>query len=148
VAALAGLLVYMGCKLVPVRELGPLWRAHRGEALVLAVTAVAIVFGNLFEGVLVGLALAVAKTAWEISQVQVETVDLGARGLVVRVVGHATFLRLPKLLDALEALPHDRAVRLELGGLRHMDRACAKALDGWAARHPAQSRVATSSRTS
>ncbi|MGQ4388286.1 SulP family inorganic anion transporter [Streptomyces sp. SAS_270] len=133
VAALAGLLVHAGCKLVPVRELGVLWREHRGEFVVLVVTAVAIVVGNLFEGVLVGLALAVAKTAWDISHVHVETEDLGDVGLVVRVMGNATFLRLPKLLDALEALPHDRDVRLELGGLRHVDHACAAALEGWAA---------------
>ncbi|MFI6486591.1 SulP family inorganic anion transporter [Streptomyces sp. NPDC050564] len=133
VAALAGLLVHAGCKLVPVRELGPLWRAHRGELVVLTVTAVAIVAGNLFEGVLVGLALAVAKTAWDISHVHIETEDQGASGMVVRVVGNATFLRLPKLLDALEALPHDRDVLLELGGLRHVDQACAAALEGWAA---------------
>ncbi|MFF4347701.1 SulP family inorganic anion transporter [Streptomyces sp. NPDC001530] len=146
VAALAGLLVHAGCKLVPVREVGPLWRAHRGELVVLAVTAVAIVVGNLFVGVLVGLALAVAKTAWDISHVHVETEDRGAAGMVVRVVGNATFLRLPKLLDALEALPHDRDVRLELGGLRHVDHACAAALEGWAAGRDHE-RVATSRST-
>src|SRR5690242_8125640 len=56
-AALAGLLVHAGCELVPVREVRVLWRGHRGEVIVLGVTAVAIVVGNLFEGVLVGLAL-------------------------------------------------------------------------------------------
>lgn len=97
VAALAGLLVYAGCRLVPVSELGVLWRGrHRGEVVVLGVTALAIVAWNLFEGVLVGLALAVAKTAWDISHVQVETEDQGNAGVVVRVVGKATFLRLPK----------------------------------------------------
>ncbi|MFD4556898.1 hypothetical protein ACFWP5_21720 [Streptomyces sp. NPDC058469] len=68
--------------------------------------------------------------------VQVEAEDLGDAGIVVRVLGHSTFLRLPKLLDALEALealPCDRVVRLELGGLRHVDHACAAALEGWAA---------------
>jgi MFS superfamily sulfate permease-like transporter len=133
VAALAGLLVLAGCKLVPVREARELWRGHRGEVAVLGVTAGAIVVGDLFEGVLVGLALAVAKTAWDISHVHVETEDRGEAGIVVRVLGHATFLRLPKLLDALEALPRDREVRLELGGLRHVDHACGAALEGWAA---------------
>jgi MFS superfamily sulfate permease-like transporter len=130
-AALAGLLVYAGCRLVPVRELGPLWREHRGELVVLGVTAVAIVMGNLLQGVLMGLALAVAKTAWDTSQVQVESEDRGDAGLVVRVTGNATFLRLPALLDALEALPHDRHVRLDLGGLRHVDHACSAALEMW-----------------
>ncbi|MET7354454.1 SulP family inorganic anion transporter [Streptomyces mirabilis] len=147
VAALAGLLVHAGCKLVPVREVRVLWRGHRGEVVVLAVTAVAIVVGNLFEGVLVGLALAVAKTAWDISHVHVETEDRGAAGVVVRVMGNATFLRLPTLLDALEALPHDRDVRLELGGLRHVDHACAAALERWAAARDHE-RVATITSTS
>ncbi|MER5669067.1 SulP family inorganic anion transporter [Streptomyces mirabilis] len=147
VAALAGLLVHAGCKLVPVREVRVLWRGHRGEVVVLGVTAVAIVVGNLFEGVLIGLALAVAKTAWDISHVHVETEDRGAAGMVVRVMGNATFLRLPKLLDALEALPHDRDVRLELGGLRHVDHACAAALERWAAARDHE-RVATITSTS
>lgn len=147
VAALAALLVHAGCKLVPVREVRVLWRGHRGEVVVLVVTAAAIVVGNLFEGVLVGLALAVAKTAWDASHVHVETEDLGAAGIVVRVLGHATFLRLPKLLDELEALPPDREVRLELGGLRHLDHACAAALEGWAAGR-GQALMATSSSTS
>ncbi|MEU9174941.1 SulP family inorganic anion transporter [Streptomyces sp. NPDC048420] len=147
VAALAALLVHAGCKLVPVREVRVLWRGHRGEVIVLGVTAVAIVVGNLFEGVLVGLALAVAKTAWDISHVHVEIEDRGEAGIVVQVLGHATFLRLPKLLDALEALPRDREVRLELGGLRHVDHACAAALEGWAAAR-GQALAATSSSTS
>ena len=141
VGALAGLLVLAGCKLVPVRAL---WRGHRGEVVVLGVTVVA---GNLFEGVLVGLALAVGKTAWDASRVHVETEDRDDAGIVVRVLGHATFLRLPKLLDALEALPRDRVVRLELGGLRHLDHACAAALEGWAAAH-GQGVVASSRSTS
>ncbi|WP_405535910.1 SulP family inorganic anion transporter [Streptomyces sp. NBC_00075] len=141
VAALAGLLVCAGCGLVPVREVGVLWRGHRGEVVVLVVTAGVIVVGNLIAGVVVGLALAVGKVAWDISHVHVE-VEVGEQGdggdcgdgvVVVRVVGHATFLRLPKLLDALEALPRGREVRLELGGLRHVDHACAAALEGWVA---------------
>ncbi|WP_327317009.1 hypothetical protein [Streptomyces sp. NBC_01235] len=137
-----------GCKPVPVRETRKLWRGRRGEVGVLGVTAGAIVVGNLFEGVLVGPAPAVAKTAWEISHVHVETEDRGDAGLVVRVLGHAASLRLPRLLDALEVLPHDREVRLELGGLRQVDHACAAALEGWAAaRGQGLVAVATSSST-
>jgi hypothetical protein len=79
VAALAALLVHAGCKLVPVRGL---WRGHRGEVVVLVVTAGAIVVRDLFEEVLVGLALAVAvaKTAWDASHVHVETEDRGRPG--------------------------------------------------------------------
>ncbi|MFF4327130.1 SulP family inorganic anion transporter [Streptomyces sp. NPDC001591] len=129
-AALAGVLLHAGWKLLPARTVAALWRTHRGEAVVLVVTAVAIVATSLFEGVLAGLALAVAKAAWETSHVHVEEVWEGEE-LCVRVVGNASFLRLPKLLDCLEALPHDVSVRLDLSGLRHLDHACLTALEGW-----------------
>ncbi|MFC6849144.1 SulP family inorganic anion transporter, partial [Streptomyces caelestis] len=49
----------------------------------------------------------------------------------------ATFLRLPKILDSLEALPQDRPVELDLSGLHHLDHACRTALESWAERHSA-----------
>ncbi|MEU2790170.1 SulP family inorganic anion transporter [Streptomyces sp. NPDC007100] len=134
VAALAGVLIHAGFKLLPLRDFAPLWREHRGEAVVLAATAVAIVVTNMFEGVLIGLLLAVAKTAWETSHVHLEISGLDAPAsepVQVRALGNATFLRLPKLLDQLEALPQDRAVELDLTGLRHLDHACATALTTW-----------------
>ncbi|WP_043263222.1 SulP family inorganic anion transporter [Streptomyces sp. CT34] len=136
VAALAGVLVHAGWKLLPLRELRPLWRKHRGEAVVLLATAIAIVTVNMFEGVLIGLLLAVAKTAWETSQVQLEIHTPERDGPIrVRAVGNATFLRLPKLLDQLEALPADRDVELDVSGLRHLDHACEAALANWAEQH-------------
>lgn len=134
-AALAGVLVHAGCKLIPVEGLGKLWREHRGEALILVVTAVAIVAVSMFEGVLIGLALAVVKTAWESSHVRVEVIDKGAGPIQVHLSGNATFLRLPKILDALEALPQDRPIELSLMGLHHLDHACRTALENWAERH-------------
>ncbi|MFE2130067.1 SulP family inorganic anion transporter [Streptomyces amritsarensis] len=129
-AALAGVLLYAGWKLLPVRAVAALWRTHRGETVVLVATAGAIVVTNLFEGVLVGLGLAIAKAAWETSHVHVEEVWQDGE-LCVRVMGNASFLRLPKLLDALDALPHGKPVRLDLSGLRHLDHACLTALEGW-----------------
>ncbi|MFC7264629.1 SulP family inorganic anion transporter [Streptomyces lutosisoli] len=135
--ALAGVLVHAGWKLIPLREIAALWRAHRGEALILVVTAVSIVAVSMFEGVLVGLALAVAKTAWEASHVRLEVMDKGAGPVQAYLSGNATFLRLPKILDSLEALPQDRPVELDLSGLHHLDHACRTALENWSARHSA-----------
>ncbi len=135
VTALAGVLVHAGFKLLPLKELGPLWREHRGEAVILSITAGAILAVNMFEGVLIGLGLAVLKTAWETSHIQVEIVDSGSDPVRVALTGNATFLRLPKMLDALEALPIDRPIELDLLGLRHLDHACRTALDAWAERH-------------
>ncbi|WP_344600263.1 SulP family inorganic anion transporter [Streptomyces glaucus] len=138
--ALAGILVHAGWKLIPFRSVVALWRSHRGEALILVVTAVSIVAVNMFEGVLIGLALAVIKTAWEASHVKLEIVDKGAGPVQAYLSGNATFLRLPRILDSLEALPQDRPVELDLSGLHHLDHACRTALEDWAERH---SRVGT-----
>jgi MFS superfamily sulfate permease-like transporter len=137
IPALAGILVYSGAKLIPVREIVSLWREHRGEALILVVTAVSIVAVSMFEGVLIGLALAVAKTAWEASHIRLEVIDKGAGPVQAYLSGNATFLRLPKILDSLEALPQDRPVELDLSGLHHLDHACRTALENWAERHSA-----------
>ncbi|NUS26303.1 MAG: SulP family inorganic anion transporter [Streptomyces sp.] len=137
IPALAGILVYSGAKLIPVREIVSLWREHRGEALILMVTAVSIVAVSMFEGVLIGLALAVAKTAWEASHLKLEVVDKGAGPVQAYLSGNATFLRLPKILDSLEALPQDHPVELDLSGLHHLDHACRTALENWAERHSA-----------
>ncbi|MFY1627452.1 SulP family inorganic anion transporter [Micromonospora sp. WMMD735] len=135
--ALAAVLVHAGCKLLPLRTLPDLWREHRGEAVVLVVTATAIVTTDMFTGVLVGLGLAVAKAAWETSHVRV-TVDDGDGGtgpIDVAIVGNATFLRLPTILNTLHALPAERIIRLDLHGLRHLDHACGTALDTWIEAH-------------
>ncbi|MHC3469619.1 SulP family inorganic anion transporter [Streptomyces sp. 7R007] len=137
IPALAGILVHAGWKLIPFRQLAALWRGHRGEALILVVTAVSIVAVNMFEGVLIGLALSVVKTAWEASHLRTEIVDKGAGPVQVHLTGNATFLRLPKILDSLEALPQDRPVELDLSGLHHLDHACRTALENWAERHSA-----------
>ncbi|NUT29379.1 MAG: SulP family inorganic anion transporter [Streptomyces sp.] len=135
IPALAGILVHSGWKLIPFRGIVSLWRGHRGEALILVVTAVSIVAVNMFEGVLIGLALSVAKTAWEASHVKLEVIDKGAGPIQAYLSGNATFLRLPKILDSLESLPQDRPVELDLSGLHHLDHACRTALENWAERH-------------
>ncbi|MEU6040241.1 SulP family inorganic anion transporter [Actinomadura sp. NPDC047616] len=131
-AALAGVLVHAGWKLMPLAQMPRLWREHRGEAVILVCTAVAVVALNLFEGVLLGLLLAVLKTAWETSHVHLDVDDDGTGPIRVRLTGNATFLRLPKMLDTLEGLPHDRRIELDLSGLRHLDHACRTALLNWA----------------
>ncbi|MCQ8775116.1 SulP family inorganic anion transporter [Streptomyces telluris] len=137
VAALAGVLMHAGWKLLPFQDIVRLWREHRGEAVVLVVTTGAIVVTNLFEGVVLGLLMAVAKAAWESSHVHVETQTTEDGTVRVRVLGNANFLRLPKILDELDASlpPSGRNVELDLSGLRHMDHACRSVLTAWAERN-------------
>ncbi|MGR3938885.1 SulP family inorganic anion transporter [Streptomyces sp. BRA346] len=131
-ATLAGVLIHAGCKLIPVKDLLPLWRTHRGEALILAATAVAIITTNMFEGVLLGIVLAVIKSAWETSNVHLDTHETTDGRLIVTLTGYATFLRLPYIVATLEAVPHDRPVELDLSQVRHLDHACRTTLENWA----------------
>ncbi|MGC4805606.1 SulP family inorganic anion transporter [Micromonospora sp. DT233] len=133
--ALAAVLSYAGAKLLPVPAVPQLWRGHRGELAVLAITAAAILTTDMFTGVLVGLGLAIVKTAWETSHVRVTVRDAGAGPIDVGLAGNATFLRLPTLIASLNDLPADRTVRLDLRGLRHVDLACRAALDSWIETH-------------
>jgi MFS superfamily sulfate permease-like transporter len=136
VTALAAILVHAGWKLLSLRDVARLWRAERGEAVVLIGTALAIVVTNLFEGVLIGILLAVVKTAWDVSYVHIDVNENGGEGPIeIRLTGNATFLRLPRVLDTLQTIPHGRAVELDLSGLRHLDHACRTALLAWAAQH-------------
>jgi MFS superfamily sulfate permease-like transporter len=135
--ALAGVLVHAGAKLIPVKDLAPLWREHRGEAMVLVATTTCILVTNLFEGVLFGLLLSLVKTAWDTSRLHIEVRTLTGGRQLATLTGNATFLRLPRLLEQLESLPTDQPIELDLTGLRHLDHACRSALDAWASRHPA-----------
>ncbi|GAA4484118.1 SulP family inorganic anion transporter [Actinoallomurus oryzae] len=135
VTSLAAVLVHAGWKLLSPREVGRLWRTERGEAIVLMGTTLAIVCTNLFEGVLIGILLAVAKTAWDVSDIHVDVRGNDEGPIEIRLTGNATFLRLPRVLDTLEAIPHGRPVELDLSGLRHLDHACRTALLSWAAQH-------------
>ncbi|MFJ6613884.1 SulP family inorganic anion transporter [Streptomyces sp. NPDC091289] len=130
VATLAGVLIHAGAKLIPVTTIRPLWREHRGEAVVLVVTALAIILTDMFMGVLLGIGMAVVKTAWETSAVRLDIDEQDDR-TTVALSGSATFLRLPLILDTLEALPKDRPVELDLTRLRHLDHACRTALEAW-----------------
>ncbi|MFF4102765.1 SulP family inorganic anion transporter [Streptomyces sp. NPDC001903] len=141
VAALAAVLVHAGFKLLPLRGLLALWRAHRGEAAILMATALAIVAVNMFEGVLLGLGLSVLKAAWDTSRIQLRVHTAGTGTARVEMSGNATFLRLPTILATLERLPAHRAVELDLTALRHLDHACGAALVQWADRHNRTSEV-------
>ncbi|MEU1278014.1 SulP family inorganic anion transporter [Streptomyces sp. NPDC005805] len=134
-AALAAVLVHAGGKLVPVGELLPLWRQQRGEAAILVVTALAVVVTNLFEGVIIGILLAVVKTAWETSHIAIDVRELTGGRLVVTISGNATFLRIPSIMERLEGLSQDHPVELDLTGLRHLDHACRVSLENWALYH-------------
>ncbi|WP_257231615.1 SulP family inorganic anion transporter [Streptomyces sp. Rer75] len=125
ISVLAGVLVHSGWKLLAPEQFPKMWHQDRGEFIVMTLTTLAIVATALLEGVLIGLAAGIVLAALRMSQTSVEHIIEGDSAKVV-MKGNATFLRLPKLIDALEAVGASgkERIRLDLMGVTHLDHAC------------------------
>ncbi|GGK94541.1 putative transmembrane carbonic anhydrase [Nocardia jinanensis] len=132
-AALAGLLIVIGVQLV---KLAHIRLAHRtGDLLVYVVTLAAVVFLNLLEGVLIGLALAFALLIWRVVRVTVTAEQIGGTDRwLLRIDGSCTFLSLPKLSTTFAKIPPGVAVTVELT-VDFLDHAAYDAITDWARQH-------------
>ncbi len=136
VASLAAVLVYTGVKLMNFKAALGLWRTDRIEAGIYAVTLATVVAIDLLTGIVVGIALALVRLLWSISHLEIETRrDPKAPKIDVYLRGAATFIRLPKLAEALEGLPAGAAVQLHLDELSYIDHACLELLVNWEHQH-------------
>ncbi|MBE9373394.1 SulP family inorganic anion transporter [Saccharopolyspora sp. HNM0983] len=131
-AVLGALLIQAGWKLLELRNAVELIKSNRGEAFVLILTTTMIVATDLLIGTLTGLAVAVVKTAIEMSRLSVASEHEDER-VRVELGGNATFLRLPRLLDHLENVPAGKDVHVDMTEVRHLDQACHQAVEDWAA---------------
>ncbi|WP_328871211.1 SulP family inorganic anion transporter [Streptomyces sp. NBC_00287] len=125
ISVLAGVLVHSGWKLFAPEEFPKMWRQDRGEFVVMTVTTLVIVATALLEGVLVGLAAGIVLAALRMSQTVIrQHVEEDTAKVVM--AGNATFLRLPKVIEALEsaAASGKPRIRLDLTGVTHLDHAC------------------------
>ncbi|MFF5368023.1 SulP family inorganic anion transporter [Streptomyces sp. NPDC013187] len=125
ISVLAGVLVHSGWKLFGPAEFPKMWRQDRGEFAVMTMTMLVIVATALLEGVLFGLAAGIVLAALRMSQTVIrQHVEQDTAKVVM--AGNATFLRLPKVIDALEAAAASGKprIRLDLTGVTHLDHAC------------------------
>ncbi len=137
-AALAAILVYTGWKLVNVPGLVKLWFEGRGEAAVFVVTAVGIVAVDLLAGVALGVGLAAAKLLWSVAHVTITRCDDPVHHRVDLVLaGAATFIRLPVIAEALEAIPPGQKLHIHLDQLQFIDHAVLRLLVAFQKRYEA-----------
>ncbi|MFG1923871.1 SulP family inorganic anion transporter [Cryptosporangium sp. NPDC048952] len=133
-AALAGLLVVIGVRLVDPHHVRAV-RRH-GDLSVYLVTAGGVVFLNLLEGVLAGLALAVALTLRRVLCSGISA-DVDAEGRHrITVEGTLSFLAVPRLSRVLGAIPARSDVVVELV-VDFLDHAAYDHLSLWIDRHRA-----------
>jgi MFS superfamily sulfate permease-like transporter len=136
-AALAGILVYTGFKLIDFKGLWHLWKTSRSEAAILVITVVVIVVEDLLVGVLTGVVLSAVKLLITFSHLDVRllpTVGHPNR-YTLTMSGAATFLRLPVLADKLEEVPNGAHLHVDFEHLDYIDHACLELLLSWAKQH-------------
>ena len=131
-AGLAAVLVFTGYKLVDWRAVRKLWGYGASGVLIWAATLAGIVVTDLLTGVLLGVGRSAAKLLYTFSHLAVRVEDDAARKrTVLYLEGTATFVSLPKLAAALEAVPHDRELHVQFDRLAYIDHACLELLVGW-----------------
>jgi MFS superfamily sulfate permease-like transporter len=138
ISTLAAILVYTGYKLVNPKQIKELKNYGWGEVAIYLATLIMIVVTDLLTGVLTGVALSAAKLLYTFSHLDtsVET-DAASKRTVLSLVGAATFLRLPRLAAALEKVPANAELHVDLQRLDYIDHACIDLLMSWAKCHEA-----------
>lgn len=140
IAALAGILVYTGCKLIDVKGFQRLWKVSRSEALIFLITVGTIVATDLLTGVVTGVVLSAAKLLLAFSRLKLDLVvsdEAAPQVAMLRLAGAATFLRLPKLAAKLDDVPPQSHVQIHCDRLSYIDHACLELLTHWAQQHEA-----------
>jgi MFS superfamily sulfate permease-like transporter len=100
------------------------------------VTVAVIVATSLLTGILVGVALSVAKLISTFSHLNVRLEESPRENrTVLHLEGAATFVRLPKLAAALEAVPPNTELHVHLEELTYIDHACLALLINWKKQH-------------
>lgn len=132
-AALGGVLVVTGWRLVSLKHVQHLFKAHGYlPAAIWAVTFLLVVTTDLLTGVLVGLGLSLVEVLPHFRDIRLQVREHNEGGATrVELSGAATFLGLNRLNAVLEKQPSDRAVHLDLAQVKGMDHTTAETLSEW-----------------
>ena len=135
-AVLAGLLVVIGARLIKLADIRTSLRT--GDLPIYAVTLVCVVFLNLLEGVIIGLALAAANVLWRVLRSPIRAHRPAAPSSPWRVTigGSCSFFALPKLSGVLQSVPAGADVVVELNA-DYVDHSFREALLAWQSQHQA-----------
>ncbi len=135
-SVLAAILVYTGYKLVNLARIRKIAQFGRMELAIYFATLGGIVAVDLLTGVVIGLVLATIKIVYTFSFLGVDHVrDADANRTDLTLCGAATFLSIPKLSEALEAIPAGDEVHVHVEKLGHIDHASLDLLAAWEKQH-------------
>lgn len=135
-SCLAAILIVAVFKLVNFQILRYWWREDRVNLFTFAMTAAAIVFSGVLIGVGVGVAISLFKLLHKFSHLSIRVFADDDR-TVMHLEGAATFIRLPKLAEAIEAVPPASELHVHIERLSYIDDACLQLLMNWQKQHEA-----------
>jgi len=132
-AALGAILVVTGWRLVSLTHVRHLFHQYGYlPALIWVATFVMVVSTDLLTGVLVGLGLSLLELIPHVRRLKLRVDENHApEGSTIALDGAATFVTLPKLTKALDAVPTGHGIRLDIGRLSAIDHTCAEMLNDW-----------------
>ena len=133
--ALAGVLVHAGWKLIPLRGIVSAVARAPGRGVILVVTAAVDRRDQHVRGRPDRAALAVAKTAWEASHVQLEVIDKGRGPGAAYLSATRPSCGCRRSSTSWRRCPRTGRSSWTCRGLRHLDHACRTALENWAEQH-------------
>lgn len=137
-AALAATLVLTGFRLMQFPAIRALWRESRSEGVICLSVAITVVAMDLLSGVMLGVALSIAKLVHTFSLLRIDYRGDGSNGRMTMVLeGSATFIRLPKLATALENVPAGTVLHIDFKGLSYIDHTCLTLMMNWEKQHEA-----------
>lgn len=132
---LAALLVLTGWKLMDWKILATLKKFGWGEVVIFLTTSGLIVAQDLLTGVLVGIALALARVAFLlVTNCKVTLVQTGDN-INLDIAGVASFVMKWKLASVLDKIPDGTRVTLTFNNLDFLDHASLEFLETWTTQH-------------
>jgi carbonic anhydrase len=140
-AALAGLLIVIGTRLVTLAHIKLAWRT--GNFAIYAVTILSVVFLNLLEGVAIGLAVAIGLLLVRVTRAPVSVRPVGgeqSKQWRIDIDGTLSFLLLPRLTKALASVPQGSEVTLNVNA-DYIDDSVSEVISDWQRAHEARGGV-------
>ena len=135
-AALGAILVLTGIKLVKIKTLKEYWQLDTSVAVIFLTTMAVIVLKDLLLGVAVGMALSAIKILYRFTRIDADLhVTVDDRRADMKLRGAATFLRLPIVAAALEKVPPQAELHLDVSELTYLDHACLELFTEWSHQH-------------
>lgn len=131
-ASLAAILVYTGYKLVNPKYVKRLGLYGKAPIFVYAATVIGIVTTDLLTGVVIGVVFSALNLLYTFTHFEAELNLDEANGRAdLHLIGAATFVRLPKLITALDGVPPNVALHIHPHQLSCIDHAGMEIIAGW-----------------